>query len=346
MTDDALKIAVYGAGSMGTALGAFLSRAGIAADLVSRDAAHINALKTAGAKIEGTASFSAPPFDGNGRGLAMLPGKMSKKYDIIFLLTKQSDNKETAQTLKDYLSPNGVVCTLQNGIPEPALAEILGAEKTLGCICAWGAQKTAPGAVKLTSAPGSMSFALGSIDDPSHPMLPQIKAVLEKICPVTVEKNFIGVRWSKLLINAAFSGLSAVTGWNFGEIARGRVSRRYALLIINECIAVCRAANVKIEPVQGRDIAKLMDFTGPLKRLRASIILPFAMRKHSAIKSGMLGDLDRGKPCDIDYINGVVSGWAKKHGVPAPVNGRVIEIVHSIERGERKYCPQNLQLLK
>jgi 2-dehydropantoate 2-reductase len=350
------EIAIYGAGSMGTVLGAYLSNAGIAADLISRDAAHIQTLKTLGAKIEGTASFSTPAFDGkDGRSFALLPEEMSKKYGIIFLLTKQSDNAATAQMLKNFLTPDGVVCTLQNGIPEPALAEILGADRVLGCICAWGATKTAPGVVKLTSNPDSMSFGIGSFSDMSHQMLPAIKSILEKMCPVTIEQNFIGIRWSKLLINAAFSGLSAITGWNFGEIADNRQSRRYALLVINECIAVCRAANVKIEPVQGKDIVRLMDFSSLgfektgffklLKKLRAWLILPIAMKKHRAIRSGMLADIDRGRTCEIENINGVVSSWGKKHGVPAPVNDKIIEIVHSIERGERKYNPQNLTLL-
>jgi 2-dehydropantoate 2-reductase len=354
------KIAIYGAGSMGTVLGAFLSNAGIAIDLISRNKEHIDILKTKGAKIEGTTSFSTPPFDGkDGRGLALLPAEISKSYDIIFLLTKQSDNTETAKMLKNFISPNGVVCTLQNGLPEPALAEILGAEKVFGCICAWGATKTAPGVVELTSNPGNMTFGLGNFYHepheriPSecartiHPMISEIKLLLEKMCPVTIEENFIGARWSKLIINAAFSGLSAITGWDFGKIAANRRSRRYALLIINECIAVCRAANVTIEPIQGRDITRLMDFSTPgfykpLKRLRASIILPIAMRNHKAIKSGMLRDLDRGRPCEIDNVNGVVSRWGEKFNVPTPVNNRIIEIVHSIERAELKYCPQNL----
>ena len=355
------EIIIYGAGSMGTVLGAFLEKAGIATDLVSRDKEHIEALKKEGAKIGGTVSFSTLPFDNrDGRSHAMLPDEMQrgtfdakrlgaslqKKYDIIFLLTKQIDNAATANMLKNYLSPDGVVCTMQNGIPEPALAEILGPEKTLGCMCAWGAIKTAPGKVDLTTKTDGMSFGLGSLSAGQHPMLSTVRDLLEKVCPVTVEQNFIGVRWSKLLINAAFSGMSAVTGYNFGTVAADKRSRDCALHIIKECINVCNAAKVRIEPVQGRDIVRLMDFNNSLQKLKASIILPFAIRKHRAITSSMLRDLDRGRLCEIEDINGVVCAWGRKHGVQTPYNDRIVEIVHSIERGERKYSPQNLKLFK
>jgi len=340
-------ILIFGAGSMGTVLGAYLGKAGIPADLVSRDKEHIEVLKKEGALISGTVSLSAPPFDGmNGRGSAMLPCDIKKKYDIIFLLTRQIDNAATAAILKGYISSGGVVCSLQNGIPEPALAEILGPEKVLGCICAWGAIKTAPGRADLTTTPDGMSFGLGSFSDNQHPKLSIIKDILEKICPITIEHNFIGIRWSKLLINAAFSGMSAVTGYNFGQIAADRKSRGCALRVIKECINVCKAAKIRIEPVQGRDIVRLMDFNNPLQKLKASIILPVAIRKHRAITSGMLRDLDRGKPCEIENINGVVCTWGKKHGVPTPCNDRIVEIVHSIERGECKYSPYNLKLFK
>ena len=338
---------IYGAGSMGTALGAFLGKAGTAADLVSRDKEHIEVLKKEGAKIGGTVSFSALPFDGrDGRGLAMLPDDIQKKYDVIFLLTKQIDNAATANMLKNYLSPDGVVCTMQNGIPEPALADILGPQKVLGCMCVWGAIKTSAGRVDLTTEPDGMSFGLGSLSAGQHPMLPAVIDILEKVCPVTVESNFIGVRWSKLLINAAFSGMSAVTGYNFGQIAADRRSRDCALHVIKECINVCGVAGVRIEPVQGKDIVGIFNFNNPLQKLKASIILPIAIRKHKAITSSMLSDLDRNKPCEIEDINGVVCVWGKKHGVPTPYNDRIVEIVHSIERGERKYSPKNLELFQ
>ncbi|MCL2127461.1 MAG: 2-dehydropantoate 2-reductase [Treponema sp.] len=340
-----MDIAVYGAGSMGTVLGAFLQRAGIAADLVSHDKAHIELLRTAGAKIGGTVSFSTQPFDGNGgRGRALLPGEMEKKYGIIFLLTKQLDNAAAAETLKNYLSPGGIVCTMQNGIPEPALAEILGGDRVLGCICIWGANKAAPGTADLTSKAGRMHFKLGGLPGSSHPEIGEVRNILEKIGPASVEANFTGARWSKLLINAAFSGMSAVTGFSFGDVAAGKISGGCALDLIRECIEVCRAAEIKIEPVQGIFPASFMDYKTPLKKSLLAFVMRHAMKNYGLIKSGMLGDLNRGRPCEIDAINGVVCQTGRRHNVPTPCNDRIVSIVHSIEKGELGYGPQNLKL--
>jgi len=336
-----MEIAVYGAGAMGTVLGAFLCKAGYAPDLVSRDQAHITALRTAGTKIGGMVSFFTPPFDGReGRGSALLPAEISKKYDIVFLLTKQTDNAFTAEALKNLLSADGVVCTLQNGIPEPALAAMLGEDKVLGCICIWGADKSSPGMAELTSSAGSMRFVLGGIGNYSRPMLHAVQEILEKVCPVTVKENFIGARWSKLLINAAFSGLSAVTGYNFGVIATDRRWGNYALHIIKECIEVCRAAGIAIEPVQDKFPARFLYFRSPLKKFILSRIMPFAMRNHRAIKSGMLRDLERGRTCEIEAINGEVCRTGRKYNVPTPYNDRIVETVHAIERGKRIFTTE------
>jgi len=338
-----MLIAIYGAGSMGTVLGAFLSRAGFAPDLISRDRAHIEMLKTAGAKIGGTVSFSTPPFDGkDSRGIALVPCEMVKRYDIIFLLTKQADNAATAAALVHFLSPEGVVCTMQNGVPEPSLEEVLGKDRVLGCICVWGGNMISPGEANLTSNPGSMVFIP---DGSPRPMLQSVREILSKICAVTEEPNFTGARWSKLLLNAAFSGVSGITGWSFGRVASQRRSRNCALLVIKECIDVCRASGIRIEPVQGKFPASFLYCSNPLKKALLSFLMPLAMRSHRAIKAGMLRDIDRGRASDVDYINGAVCRAGRKCNVSTPVNDRIVEIVHSIERGERKYGPENLELI-
>ena len=335
-----LSAAVYGAGSMGTVMGAFLSRAGFAIDLISRDRAHIEALRTKGAEITGEVSFSTPPFDGlDGRGRALLPDQASlvgEKYDLIFLLTKRGENAACAETLAGLLKRDGIVCTMQNGIPEPGLRAALGGDRVLGCICIWGATKTAPGVARLTSRVDSMKFCLEESANPNP------KLILDRVCPTTIGKNFIGTRWSKLLINAAFSGTSAVTGFSFGEIASNRCSRNLALNIVRECIDVCRAAKIDIEPVNGRFPAGFLHFRNPVKKLLLSLVVPVAIRKHRAIRSGMLNDMDRGSPTEIDAINGEVCRTGREHGVPTPHNDWIVETVRSIERGERRYGPGNL----
>ena len=126
------KYAIYGAGSLGTVLGAYITKNGGEVDLINRNKQHVAILNEKGAKITGTVEMTVPVK-------AITPDQMEGRYDVIVLLTKQLFNKEVVTFLKDYLSDKGVIVTLQNGIPEPGIAEIIGENRTMGCAVEWGA---------------------------------------------------------------------------------------------------------------------------------------------------------------------------------------------------------------
>ena len=331
-----MRVAIYGAGSLGTILGAFISKAGVPIELINRNKAHVEALKTKGAQVVGTMNFCQPV-------VAYTPAEMSGTYDIVFLMTKQQHNPEVVTMLKDFLAPDGVLVTFQNGLPEMQIAEILGEERVLGCTVAWGATLQSPGVCELTSEPDALSYSLGAISAKRSKHFNQVKELLELMGKVDVEENFIGTRWSKLLINAAFSGMSAVLGCTFGKAAGPKESRRIVQALIKECIDVCKKGGIRIEPVQGKDIVKLLDYSHPLKRAFSFFIIPIAIRKHAKLKASMLQDLEKGKLTEVDAINGAVSDYGRRVGCPTPMNVRVVEIIHRIEKGELKPDFSNLK---
>lgn len=331
-----MRIAIYGAGSLGTILGAYISKGGVPIELINRNKAHVEALKEKGAQVVGMVQFTQ-------QVIAYTPEEMSGKYDVIFLMTKQQHNKEVVQMLDDYLASDGTLVTFQNGLPEMQIADILGAERVLGCTVAWGATLKEAGVCELTSEPDALSFSLGALCGKRNKNFDNIKAVLELMGKVDVEENFIGTRWSKLLINAAFSGMSAVLGCTFGEAAGPRASRRVVQALIKECIDVCKAGGIRIEPVQGKDIVKLLDYNNSLKRAFSFFIIPIAIRKHAKLKASMLQDLEKGKLTEVDAINGAISEYGRRVDCPTPMNDRVVEIVHGIEQGRLKPCFDNLK---
>jgi 2-dehydropantoate 2-reductase len=327
-----MNIAIYGAGAMGTVLGAYITKAGHQIDLINRNKEHINALQSHGAKIIGTTEFTQ-------KVTAFTPDEMIKQYDIIFLMTKQRYNKEIVGFLQKHLKESGILCTLQNGIPEPDIAEIIGPNRTVGGTMSWGASFHGHGVAELTTIPSqeTLTFQVGEYGHVNQILLNHIVTLLNTMGNVELKKNLIGARWAKLIINSAFSGLSVVTGATFGELAKNRFSRKIALELIKECIEVGHAAQIKIEPIQGKNIDKLMNYKNFLKKTFSYYLLPYAMRKHKAIKSSMLRDLQNNRKTEIDSINGVVVSYGKQCKYPTPLNNVVLSVVHNIE--EKKLQP-------
>ena len=334
-----MKCAIYGAGSLGTILGAYLTKNGFPIELVNRNVKHVEALQKNGAHISGTVDFTTPVN-------AILPDQMKGPYDIIFLMTKQLHNPEVVTMLRPMLADDGVIVTLQNGIPEPGIAEIVGEDRTIGCTVEWGATMTEPGCCELTSDPDSLSFHMGGMKGISEESLNKVKGVLGQMCPVDIEDNLLGARWSKLLINATYSGLGTVIGGTFGDVAGWKPARKVAVRCMKECIDVARAGGVEFAPVQGKDITKLFDYSNKAKQKFAEILVPIAMKKHFGIVPSMLQDIQKGKPCEVDAINGVVCEWGKKYGVATPVNDRIVEIIRKEQNEELKPMLANIQFFE
>ena len=169
--------------------------------------------------------------------------------------------------------------------------------------------------------------------------------VLARIYIIKTIREEPSLDWSKLLINSAFSGMSAVIGGTFGDAAENKDSRVCCQNIIKECIDVANAAGIKIEPVQGKDIVKLLYYKGNgLKKKFSFALIPVCIKKHRLLKASMLQDLEKGRLCEVDAINGVVCEYGRRYGVPTPYNDKVCEIIHGVEQGKYKCCFDNVKL--
>ena len=331
------RTAIFGAGAMGTTLGAHLARAGAEVDLITRNREHVAALNFVGAHITGTVDFVQ-------RVRALTPDEMSGKYDIVFLMTKQRENAATVKHILPYLADDGVICTTQNGMPEESVAAVIGADRTLGCAVSWGATFIKAGEVRLTSSPDKLTFALGA-ETPDNPALPAVKAILQLMGEVRVVPNFKGARFAKLAVNSAFSSLSALSGLTFGEVSKTKPARALALSLLHEAFAVARGCGIEIEPIQGHDIVKIYGAERGLRKKIAYLLLPLAMKGHKDIVSGMYYDLKNGKKCDMEFVNGVIARLGREHGVPTPLNDKVLATCARIEEGAEKPDPALLKRL-
>ena len=310
---------------MGTSLGAALTKAGISVELVSRNAAHVEALRTRGAVLTGSVSMTVPVT-------AMLPEEMAGKYDIIFLAIRQRGNREAAQGLLPYLKEDGALVSVQNGLPERALSEVFGADRVYGCALSWGAERIAPGEIQMTG--GSFSFSLGAFGAGSK--LHEIAALLKKAGSVTVGE-LQELRYAKLAVNAAFSTLSVLSGLTFGELASRH--KKLALGLMREVFSVARAAGCKKLPLNGHDLFRV--FSGPW----AGLLLPVAMKPYKNTRSGMLKALEAGRRTDVDFVAGAAVDEGGRLGAETPLLESAVSLVHDIENGLAEIAPETLQLL-
>lgn len=332
-----MRVAIYGAGAMGTILGAYIAANGKQIDLITRNKEQVEAMKAHGAHVLGHADFTV-------RVNAYTPDEMTGVYDIIFLMTKQRENTKILPTLCDFLASDGVICTMQNGLPEPSVINVVGSNRCLGCAVSWGAKSVGLGEVELSSNREKMTFALGSMHG-NNKWIEPVKEYLECAGKVTVEENFFGARWAKLVINCAFSPLSAVSGMTFGRVSKDKYAKRLALKILNEGFSVAEQCGVEIEPIQGHDIVSIFKCSGKFKTFFALRMLPFMMINHRDLVSGMYVDLQAGRKTEVEFINGIIRKLGHKFGVQTPVTDAVMECVNEIERGERQISPDNIKII-
>ena len=335
MNAETARIAIFGAGAMGTVLGALLTKGGLTVDLITRNEAHVKGMRENGA----TVVCAADDKEINVKVNALFPSEATGKYDVVFLMTKQRHNAEILTGLLPFMHENTVVCTTQNGLPEISVAEIVGKARTYGAATSYGATFIGGGKVALTSKLEAMSMEVGGYenDNSKNGLLKEILSYVGKATGKTdfvkTTDNLLGARWSKLAINAAFSGLSVVTGMTFWEVAKKRKTRKIALGVLRECMDVANASDVKLAPMQGHDMEKLLGGRTPFKKFIAYLVLPFAMKKHKKLVSGMLKDVQSGRKCEIDFVDGVVVKEGAKVGVETPLCEKIVEIVHGIENG-------------
>ena len=139
--------------------------------------------------------------------------------------------------------------------------------------------------------------------------------------------NVRGMIWSKLLINSTFTGMSAISGLRYGGAAEEAPKTVFALW--SEGVKVGDAQDLELVPIHDVEPHDF-DEAG----------LAEMMEHMSNVRPSMLQDLDAGRDTEVDVVNGGVAGKGRELGIPTPCNDRVVEIVHSIERGERKSEPR------
>lgn len=324
-----MRIAILGAGSLGTIAGAYIAAGGQDVELIDVYQAHVDALNQTGAQITGTTDFQA-------KVKAITPDDMSGTYDLILLLTKQLYNESVLKDLLPYLDDQSVVLSLQNGIPEEKVASIVGRERVIAGSVEFGATFIEPGVSRLTTEFNRFkqyAFQIGELNGETTERIQKIKSILDLVGGTHISDNLVGTKWSKLLINNAFSGLSAALNVEYGVVLDHDISIVSAVRIADETIKVGHANGVKFATMSSFDIESLeiqsdKDIPERIKTLRV------LMESSRLLKASMLQDLEKQRKTEIDYINGVVPRSASGKQISTPYNDMVVRLVKQAEESQ------------
>ena len=329
------RICVIGAGAIGGVTAAYMAKAGLDVTLVTKHAEIAALANGEGLHISGVR--------GNERirvpAVASIE-ELTGVYQLCLIATKAYDMPECARLALPYLAEDSLVVSMQNGICTDALSEVVGKERTVGCVIGFGATMKGPGELEMTS---TGEFVIGLPDRSRPPLLETLREALSAVVPASISDDIYAELYSKLIVNACITALGAVCGLYLGEMMARKDARRIFLGVIDEGVRVADAMGLKIPPYGGKlDYHQLMRGSGSLDRLRRHLMIRIVGLKYSKLKSSSLQSLERGRPTEIQYFNGYIVRKGAECSVSCPVNARLTQMVEEIERGSRKITTDNL----
>ncbi len=293
-----MNIAVMGAGAVGCYMGAMLARAGHAVTLIGR-AQHVEAVKKNGLFLDARTFQEYVPMQATTKpdGVA--------GADIVLFCVKSTDTEAAGQQILSHLGADTVVLCLQNGVDNAERLQAVLGRTTVPAAVYVATEMAGPGHVKHHGRGDLIIGASPASDDIAA-------AFTAAAIPTIVSGNAIGALWSKLIVNCAYNALSAIPQLPYGRVVEIDGVKEVMQDVLAECLAVAGAAGVTVPEETTQTVASLA----------ASMPNQYASTAQ---------DLARGKPTEIEHLNGFVVRKGEALGVPTPVNRTLLTLVRLME---------------
>jgi len=325
---------IWGAGAIGGTLGAYLARAGADITMVDAVGEHVGAITRHGLRVTG------PIDEFTVRVPAVQPQAVSGTWDEIILATKAHHTDVAVRALLPHLAAGGYVVSAQNGLNELAIAEVVGAERTVGAFINFGADYLEPGVIHYG---GRGAVVVGEIDGRITPRVTAIRDAWHHFDPrAIVTPNIWGYLWGKEAYGAMLFA-TALTNESIADALAMPAYRHLYIALAREILTVAAARTVQPEAFDGFDPAAYLA-TAPAGAAEGSLDALVAHNRRSAKShSGIWRDLAvRKRPTEVDTQLGMVVTLGAEAGVPTPLTARLVALIHEIECGAR---PQALDAL-
>lgn len=302
-----MKIAVIGAGAMGSLFGAYLTKAGESVAVMDVWPEHIQAIQKQGLILEETGGAQNISLAATTR-LDML-----EPVDLVILFVKSGATRLAVASATAILKPGGRILTLQNGLGNAeTIAEVIGIERVLVGTTAQGATLIGPGRVRHA---GQGDTHIGQLVGGADPFCDDVAMILSRAgLPTFVEADVRGLVWGKLVINAGINALTALLQLRNGQLAELPETRLLLTLAVEEAVQVAKAAGIQLP------------YSDPVEKVLSVAI---ATKQN---QSSMLQDILRGATTEIAVINGAIVREGERLGVATPINRTLTLLVQALEK--------------
>ncbi|MBI5258188.1 MAG: 2-dehydropantoate 2-reductase [Burkholderiales bacterium] len=303
------SIVVVGAGAVGSFYGALLARAGHVVTLIGR-APHVQAIQRAGLQLHMGGRVEAVPLAASTE-LAAVRGA-----DLVLVCVKSPDTEALARQIAPLLADDALVLSLQNGVDNAATLARHLRQAVVPTVVYVATAMPEPGVVQHF---GRGDLVIGTAPPATAAPPERLQAVVALFASagvsVRISPDVMGELWRKLLVNCAYNAISALAQQPYGRMVALPEIRALQQAVVQEVVAVAQA--------EGQPL--------PLDEALAAVTqIAVAM---PAQLSSTAQDLARGKPSEIDHLNGYVVRRGAALGIPTPVNQALHALVRLVEAG-------------
>ncbi len=300
-----MKIAIIGAGAMGSLFGALMAETGADVWLHDIRDEQVRAIQENGLTVEADGKTRTIPVRA-----AVDPERIGAA-DLTVVFVKSMHTRSAAETAARVAGRTGAVLTLQNGIGNAeVIAERVGPGRTLAGTTAHGATALGPGRIRHA---GTGPTRIGAWADFDAVRLEQIAAALNRAAISTeITADVRGALWGKLLVNVGINAITALTGIKNGQVLDLEATRALSRAAVAEAMAVAEALKIDVPDNAAEHVLKVAEATG-------------------ANRSSMGQDVDHRRQTEIGAINGAVVSEGRRLGIDTPVNRTLTALIETLQ---------------
>jgi 2-dehydropantoate 2-reductase len=317
-----MRIAIIGAGAIGSVIGGLLCKAGEDVTLIGRKS-HVDAINHNGLILEGQS------------GKTVIQVKAAEnldfKPDLALLTAKAQDVDSSIRKVRLFLSGIQVV-TMQNGVQsDDQVAGLLGKENIISSVVVFSGQFLESGKVSYSIPFSKTALLIGEPFGNKGNRLQTLSALLNKAIGTDISEDIRAAHWTKLIWNLQ-TAVPAITGLSYQDSYQYPKVRELTINLLKEGSKIIQAAGIKTGDVPGFPMEPIVTMARESLPIASSLLKKIA---ESLGQVPVLGStwqsIKRGKNTEVDYLNGEIVTLGRRMEIPTPANSLMVEMVHKVE---------------